>query len=102
MTITYQMRGDTLWVQLDGELDHHSADQVRSTMEDILNANSGIRQLRMNLSQLSFMDSAGIGVLLGRYNQIHARRGVMTIYGMKPSVKKIVDMAGLAKIMCIE
>jgi stage II sporulation protein AA (anti-sigma F factor antagonist) len=58
--------------------------------------------MRMNLCGLSFMDSSGIGVLIGRYKIIQQRRGIMTLYGMKPSIEKIVEMAGLSKIMNVE
>ena len=48
------------------------------------------------------MDSSGIGVLIGRYKTIRERRGVMTLYGLKPAVAKIVEMAGLDQIMNVE
>ena len=102
MKITYQHRGTTLWVQPEGELDHHSAADCRAVMDHVLAENPGIRQLRVNLCGVSFMDSSGIGVLIGRYMTIHARRGVMTLYGMNPTVARIVEMAGLKKIMDVE
>ena len=102
MNITYQHRGPTLWVQLEGELDHHSAADCRTTLDEILGDNPEIRQLRVNLCGLKFMDSSGIGVLIGRYKVIRERKGVMTLYGMNPAVGRIVEMAGLKKIMNVE
>ena len=102
MEITFQVRGDALWVQLEGELDHHSAARVRLTLDDALAAYPAVRQLRMNLSMLTFMDSAGVGVLIGRYKTLRARRGIMTLYGMQPPVGKLVELAGLSKIMKVE
>ena len=102
MNITYQHRGPTLWVQLEGELDHHSASACRALMDEILSENQDIRQLRVNLCGLEFMDSSGIGVLIGRYKVIRERKGVMTLYGMNPAGTRIVEMAGLKKIMNVE
>jgi len=102
MNITYQHRGATLWVQLEGELDHHWAAEARSLLDGILNENPEIRQMRINLCGLDFMDSSGIGVLIGRYKLIRDRKGVVTLYGMNPAVARIVEMAGLKKIMSVE
>ena len=102
MNITYQHRGSALWVQLEGELDHHSAAVCRSQLDEVLAQHPEIRQIRINLCQLDFMDSSGIGVLIGRYKTIKERRGVMTLYGIKPAVAKIVEMAGLNQIMNVE
>jgi stage II sporulation protein AA (anti-sigma F factor antagonist) len=102
MKITYQYRGATLWVQLEGELDHHTAQNCRRQLDEVLAARPQIRQLRLNLSGLDFMDSSGIGVLIGRYKIMKERRGIMTLYGLKPAISKIVDMAGLAQIMNVE
>ena len=66
MNITYQHRGSALWVQLEGELDHHSAAVCRSQLDEVLAQHPEIRQIRVNLCQLDFMDSSGIGVLIGR------------------------------------
>lgn len=49
-----------------------------------------------------FYGQFGIGVLIGRYKTIRERRGVMTLYGLKPAVAKIVEMAGLDQIMNVE
>ena len=102
MNMTYQHRGATLWVQLEGELDHHSAGDCRAVLDEVLGENPEIRQLRVNLCGLSFMDSSGIGVLIGRYKILRERKGVVTLYGMNPSVARIVEMAGLKKIMQVE
>ena len=102
MKITYQKRDSVLWVQPEGELDHHSAAQCRELLDRVLTESPEIRQLRVNLCGLNFMDSSGIGVLIGRYKVIRDRKGVMTLYGMNPAVARIVEMAGLKKIMTVE
>ena len=102
MKLIHDMKGGLLTVRLEGELDHHSAADCRTTLDEILGDNPEIRQLRVNLCGLKFMDSSGIGVLIGRYKVIRERKGVMTLYGMNPAVGRIVEMAGLKKIMNVE
>ena len=102
MKVTYQYRGATLWVQLEGELDHHTAVKCRRQLDEVLVSHPQIRQMRINLSELHFMDSSGIGVLIGRYKIMKERRGIMTLYGLKPAISRIVEMAGLAQIMNVE
>ena len=69
MEIIYEMTGDTLTAQLMGELDHHAAAKVRGDIDDTMDR-YGAKNLIFDFSRVTFMDSAGIGVVLGRYKQI--------------------------------
>ena len=48
---------------------------------------------------MTFMDSSGIGVIIGRYKQIQARGGKVMIIRVKPQVDKVLEVSGLKKIM---
>ena len=65
MQITTKRTGSQLTASLSGELDHHSAAQVREILDGALTLD--IRALSLDLSGITFMDSSGIGVILGRY-----------------------------------
>ena len=65
-------------VKLTGELDHHSAKKVRDTLDELIEYES-ISQLTLEMSGVSFMDSTGIGVILGRFKKINERGGTMKI-----------------------
>ena len=56
-------------------------------------------QLTLDLSGVTFMDSSGIGVIIGRYKQIKARGGKTMIIRARPQVDKILELSGLKKIM---
>lgn len=91
----------TLIVRLRGELDHHTADTVKARMEEaILRGNSS--HIVLSLKELTFMDSSGLGVILGRYKQITAKGGKMVVCDVNPSVFRLFEMSGLFKILSIQ
>lgn len=94
MEINAIRRGARTVVYLSGELDHHSAAQVRGTLDLILR-DVTVRELVLDMRGVTFMDSAGLGVVLGRYRTLSARGGSMTVTGMRSSVDRIFRMSGL-------
>ncbi len=89
---------DTLTVRLRGELDHHSAEQVREEL-DALIADDRIVHLVIDMQALSFMDSSGIGVLIGRYRSMTRRKGTMSVKNMNPQIERIFQLSGLHQII---
>jgi stage II sporulation protein AA (anti-sigma F factor antagonist) len=98
LRITMETKKDVLVVRLQGELDHHTADDLRTKVDDILR-NPEIRHILLSLADLSFMDSSGIGVILGRYKQISARSGEMVVCSINPTIYRIFEMSGLFKVI---
>ncbi len=94
MEINAVRRGARTIVHLGGELDHHSAAQVRSTLDLILR-DVTVRELVLDMRDVTFMDSAGLGVVLGRYRTLSARGGRMIVSGMRSSIDRIFRMSGL-------
>jgi stage II sporulation protein AA (anti-sigma F factor antagonist) len=100
LTVSTEVRGDTLIVRLEGELDHHTAEQVRATVEAELDR--GLTQnLVMNLEGLQFMDSSGLGVILGRYKRVTQAGGRMTLCAVNDQLMKLFELSGLLKILRI-
>jgi len=91
-------KGDTLTVWLTGELDHHCAERVRKELEELLQ-NMRIKHLILNMKEVSFMDSSGIGVVLGRYNTLSGRKGDVTIEQPGARIDRIFAMSGLYQIV---
>lgn len=85
-------------VRLKGELDHHNADKVRSLIEQAM-MKEQVKHVVMDLQQLVFMDSSGIGVILGRYKQVKARGGRMIICHANRTVNRLLEISGLFKII---
>jgi stage II sporulation protein AA (anti-sigma F factor antagonist) len=98
LRITTETKKDVLVVRLQGELDHHTAEDLRTKVDDILR-NPEIRHILLSLADLSFMDSSGIGVILGRFKQISARSGEMVVCSINPTIYRIFEMSGLFKVI---
>ena len=98
MEILYDRSGNTLKVTLWGELDESSAESVRNSLDrNILLSDAG--RIIFDFSRLSFMDSAGIGVLVGRYKKFAARSVGFFITSPNPTVDKILKLSGIYTIM---
>jgi stage II sporulation protein AA (anti-sigma F factor antagonist) len=98
LTIDMETKNDVLVVRLRGELDHHTADELRSKVDEALKGPQ-IRHIVLSLAGLGFMDSSGIGVILGRYKQISARSGEMVVCSINPTIQRIFEMSGLFKVI---
>lgn len=90
-----------LIVRLKGELDHHTAEAVKSRMEEAI-GRGGTSHVIVNMKDLKFMDSSGLGVILGRYKQISGKGGRMVLCDVNPSVYRLFEMSGLFKILSVQ
>lgn len=98
MQIKSKVSNGTLYVVLMGELDEHSASHTRISLDDIFSSGD-FSQIIIDLSELDFMDSTGIGVLIGRYKRMKSRN--IPIYICNPSrhAERIFKMTGLYDLM---
>lgn len=101
LEIDLEVKQDVLCIRLSGELDHHTAQNLRNRITDAMEAHD-ILHLVLNLEKLSFMDSSGLGVILGRYKQIKLKQGEMVVCSISPAVKRLFEMSGLFKIVRLE
>lgn len=98
MQVTSQIFDDTLVVFLNGELDEHSATYVREVMDDIF-TQSRAKHIIIDLEQLDFMDSTGIGVMIGRYKKMKSRGVPMFVRNPNKQIDKIFAMTALYDVM---
>jgi len=98
LQVELEQHRNTLIVRLRGELDHHTADIVRFKIEDAL-LRGRCHHVVLNLQELSFMDSSGLGVVLGRYKSVSSRGGKLVVCGAQPAVKRLFELSGLLKIL---
>ena len=90
--------GERLIVRLAGELDHYCAQSVRRELDSLI-ADRSIRWLVLDFSRLQFMDSSGIGVILGRYRQLRDRGGQVGVIHMNPHIARIFHMSGMDRVI---
>lgn len=98
MELNAQKRGSRLLVMLSGELDHHSAEQTRIMLDTLLR-DVTVQELVLDLSGMTFMDSAGLGVVLGRFRKLSMRGGKLIVKGMNATIDRIFRMSGLYAIV---
>ena len=88
-------------IQLMGEIDHHSAVAVRSAIDAKL-YEFRPRHAVLDLSKIDFMDSSGLGLIMGRYALMQKLGGKFSIANPNERVMKIFDLAGLGRIIMVE
>ncbi|MGY3716386.1 anti-sigma F factor antagonist [Sutcliffiella cohnii] len=101
LSIDLEVKQNVLCIRLAGELDHHTAEELRERATEVIE-NHSITNIVLNLEQLAFMDSSGLGVILGRYKQIKSTGGEMVVCSISPAVKRLFEMSGLFKIIRLE
>lgn len=101
MEINYQLQNNSVCACLAGELDEYSAEYVRLSLDTILKdpAFSKEHKIVLDFSKVSFMDSTGIGVLLGRYNKFIKRDIALFIKNPQNHVDRILKMTGIYELM---
>lgn len=87
----------TLTVPIDGELDHHVARPLRERIDRRL-YETRPTVLRLDFSAVSFMDSSGLGLILGRAEAVEQLGGVLELVGLSDSQRRLVHMSGIDKL----
>jgi len=87
-----------LIVRLGGELDHHSAAAAKDAIDAQISSLSA-KNVIFDMSRLTFMDSSGIGMIIGRYKLASAFGGGVRLAGASPGVLRLIEISGLQKII---
>ncbi|WP_373898995.1 anti-sigma F factor antagonist [Haloimpatiens sp. FM7315] len=98
MYLKFHKSGNVVITYMMGELDHHSAEEVRNKIDnrlDIENAN----KLIMNFEGVTFMDSSGIGVVIGRYKRLIRNGGNVCVTNVNETIKRVFELSGMFKII---
>jgi len=89
-------RGNTLIASLAGELDHHTCEQIRQKIDARLLGSSS-KNLILDMSKIIFMDSSGIGVIMGRYKVLQNIGGKAALVCPQGAIRRILEMSGVSK-----
>lgn len=100
MQLLCKKKGATLIATMCGELDHHNAVSVREELDHHL-ASIGTKNLIFDLSELRFMDSSGLGILIGRYKTVAAIGGETRIAAPSEQAARLIELAGIHKIIAV-
>ena len=100
-TFTYEETGYFLRIKLKGDVDHHSAVAIRSGIDTLL-YRVRPRRLYLDLSGVDFMDSSGLGLIMGRYALMKEIGGDVVVCEPSAGVERVLRLAGLERVVRIE
>lgn len=98
MECNFELKKDCLRVMVPRELDHHSAGQI-SAETDLLISTYQLRKIIFDFKNTEFMDSSGIGVIVGRCRNLHFSGGTVEAVHLNGQIQKIFLISGLHKIV---
>lgn len=101
MKLSFAKKKDTLFVRIIGELDLHTADELRQNIDQYLKDYASVKNIILDLRGIEFIDSSGLGVILGRYKLLKQRGGQMGAVSVSSQVKRIFELAGMLKLISI-
>ena len=94
MSVEIKVCGETVTAYLSGELDHHSAKEMREAIDNAVELNMPSR-LVLNFKDISFMDSSGIGLVMGRYQNVKRKNGTMVVVPGSQYVSRVLGLSGI-------
>lgn len=97
MAVEIQIRDQVVQAYLSREIDHHSAVQLRQQIdESVMQADA--RQLILDFAMVTFMDSSGIGLVMGRFRLMQENEGTVLLRNLPAPIRKVMKLAGLDKL----
>lgn len=92
--VTFSAAGDTLQAYLSGEIDHHTAQSLRRAIDEEISGRMP-ETLTMDFANVGFMDSSGVGLILGRARQMQALEGRLQVQNAPEQIQKMLKLAGI-------
>lgn len=96
----FMLNGTTLLIHLPEEIDHHSSEEIRQQADRLIRRKN-IRCVLFDFGDTVFMDSSGIGMILGRYKTMRFMGGTVAAVNVKERMRRILMMSGIYKVINI-
>lgn len=91
------MHGQEMTVYLNGEIDHHTAREMRESIDAFIQTHNP-QLMKMDFSGVTFMDSSGIGLVIGRYRTMSLLGGRLTVVNIPPHLQRIFKLSGITAL----
>lgn len=101
MPVHLETENSCLTAYLSGEIDHHAAKELREAI-DIHATSQKPEKLLLNFREVTFMDSSGIGLVMGRYRLMQELGGELRVTGVPSHIRKVMRLSGLDKLAVME
>ena len=102
MPVTLKNKNSTLYAFLKGEIDHHTAPELRECIDDAIILNDAPNLIVLDFGGVTFMDSSGIGLVMGRYKLLSQNGAELAVTNPSPQIYKVMHLAGLERLAKIE
>ena len=97
----YEIKGNCLIVYIKDELDHHAVTYLRETSDRLIEAGN-VKNIIFDFKDVNFMDSSGIGLVMGRWKLMRDISGRVVIENAPKAIKKVMKMSGIEKLVSME
>jgi len=93
-----KLNHEMIKINLKGEIDHHAALVIRQDIDNYIEKYK-IKKILFNFKDVSFMDSSGVGMIIGRYKKLQNFGGRIGVVNLTPKIKRIFQMSGLFNLI---
>ena len=101
MSVDIKSVGELLTVMLYGEIDHHAAKDIREKIDEAIEFNMPSLVI-MDFGGVTFMDSSGIGLVMGRFKILQKKNARLNLTNLPPNIYKVMKLAGIERLAKIE
>ncbi len=98
MEYCHTLKKKALVVRIAGEVDMHTAPSLKEYLDTLLATYPTLKHLVLDLEEVRFIDSSGLGVILGRYKVIARRGGELVFFRSSPQIQRLLELSGFGKI----
>ena len=96
-----EVKGNRLVVSLPPELDHHYTEEIRTEVDRMV-SRQPVDEVEVDFTRTVFMDSAGIGMLIGRYKVMKALSGSIRLSHMNGQIRRILSLSGIQRYIQLD
>lgn len=101
MPVIIKNKGSDLYAFIKGEIDHHTAPDIREAIDDAILFNEKAETIVLDFSGVTFMDSSGVGLVMGRYRLASGKNKKLRVENLSERDYKIMRMSGIEKLAVI-
>ncbi len=98
MSVTIKQKKNVMTAQIKGEIDHHTVPAIRDMIDDAFVCAESVTELVIDFSEVTFMDSSGIGLVMGRYKLASSSGKTIKVINLSDRDYKIMKMSGIEKL----
>ena len=101
LSVKFFMRKNNMYIRMIGEMDQESVGNLKDKLIQIIKEKN-VKNIVLNLKELTFLDSTGIGIIIGRYNQLKMKGGKVLLCSINKNIERIILLSGLPRICIIK